>query len=88
MRLFGDWRAAPLPVEAWPEIFPRLTPQDMAETIRAKVDEIASDPAVRTSIGAYLNPLFKAYAEEMGRGGEGAPLPDPRLTRFFLFMGE
>jgi hypothetical protein len=88
MRLFGEWRAAPLPVEAWPDIFARLAPQGMTETIRAKVEEIAPDPAVRTSIGAYLNPLFKAYAEEMGRGGEGAPPTDPRLTRFFLFMGE
>jgi len=82
--LDGAWRAEPLPVEAWPELFPRLRPVAVEASVTSWLDEAFPGAPWRSRVDDLLRPLFQDYVEEMRPFGETGP-PEPRLTRFFLF---
>ena len=83
----GRWVAEPLPVELWHSIFPLLTPSVMKETVFAHAAVIAPEEEKRTLLMAYLDPVSRAYDEEVSPFAASGP-PDPALVRFFLFSGK
>lgn len=83
----GEWAVEPLSLGRWPELFPRLDPKSMEAAIRSRVAKKVPGDSNRNAALAYLEPLFRAYADEMGPFIDKAP-PDPGLLGFFLFAEE
>ncbi len=81
----GSWEPIPLPLAAWPELFPRLSPPVLAESIRNWISRVLPVSMSPVSVRAYVNPLLKAYEEEIGRYEQVQYPPDPRMVRFVLF---
>jgi hypothetical protein len=84
-QLEGNWRPEPLHVRAWPGLFPRLEPQALEETIRSWIAQTAPQSSSHVSVRAYLNPLFKAYTEEVRTYYENQHSLDPGMVKHFLF---
>ncbi len=83
----GEWTVEPLELDLWRERFPGLEPNQLGVRIRAWVRGSLQDAARRESAMAYLEPLFRAYEEEVG-SFVGKDPPDPALLGFFLFADE
>ncbi|NSW86606.1 MAG: hypothetical protein HPY84_09830 [Syntrophobacteraceae bacterium] len=84
LRLTGRWEVEPIQVHAWDVDFVRLDPAVLEEIIRDWIAEVFERDRKHVHAAAYLDPLFKAYATEMGAFSNGSP-PDARMVRFFLF---
>jgi hypothetical protein len=82
--LDGERVLKPIPVTAWPELFPLVKPEALEEAVRSWVDGIVSDPTQRALVYAYLNPLLQLYGQEMAPFLGGDP-PEPRMVNYFLF---
>jgi hypothetical protein len=80
----GERVLEPIPVTAWPELFPLVKPEALGKAVRSWVDGLVSDPTQRSLVEAYLNPLLRQYGEEMAPFLHGNP-PDPRMVKHFLF---
>ncbi len=80
----GTWEVGPIAVGRWAELFCRLGPAVMEQAIRSWVNRIVPDAQQRDLIGAYLDPLFQEYAQEISPFFPDRP-PDPRLVKFFIF---
>jgi hypothetical protein len=83
----GNWEVTPIKVQRWTELFGFLGPDALEQIIRARVEQILPDARQRDLVGAYLNPLFQDYAQEMAPFFPDHP-PDPRLVKFFIFEEE
>ncbi|GLI34527.1 DUF6178 family protein [Desulforhabdus amnigena] len=83
----GEWVVKPLAITKWPAAFSMLLPDPLEKLIRSWIDRIVPDASQREMVSAYLDPLFREYAEEMRPFTGGTP-PDPRLVKHFLFSAD
>jgi hypothetical protein len=80
----GHWQHTPLPVAAWGEIFPRLSPELLETALHVHLHRLLADEAAFTRALTYLDPVLSRYRTETGSFGPGQ-LPEPGLVPFFLF---
>lgn len=80
----GVWRATPLPVAAWPEILPRLTPEALSGVVAEQLNTLLPTAEERHRAARYLKPIFARYHGEM-EALDPRQLPDPRFIHLFLF---
>ena len=83
----GEWRCFPLPVAAWPEIFPQLSPRNLEGALQEQLRVLLPPEEERARAVEYLDPVLARYRTETGSFGAGQ-LPDPKLVPFFLFTTE
>jgi hypothetical protein len=78
------WEVEPVGLNGWLEVFSRLDPRTMVESIRTWVEGIVQEESQRSLVADYLDPLLQDYVQEMASFSSENP-PDPRLIRFFIF---
>jgi hypothetical protein len=78
------WEVEPMGLNGWLEVFSRLDPRTMVESIRTWVEGIVQEESQRSLVADYLDPLLQDYVQEMASFSSENP-PDPRLIRFFIF---
>jgi hypothetical protein len=83
----ASWRHDPLPVAAWPMIFPRLTPERLETALHDHCRQLLADEEQAARAVRYFEPVLARYRTETGSFGPGQ-LPDPKLVPFFLFTIE
>jgi hypothetical protein len=83
----GRWEVAPIKVSGWSELFGLFNPQVMEQAIRSWVQQSVPEVDQQNLVAAYLDPLFREYAQEMSPFLPDNP-PDPRLVKFFIFEEE
>jgi hypothetical protein len=83
----GRWQIQLLTVGLWNDAYPHLAPKSVEETIGIWLKEQIPDDTQRSPVLVYLQPLLRAYREEIAVvGPEG--IPDPRYVTFFLFSDD
>lgn len=80
----GKWEVVPIPVEEWEAVFPLLKENPLEDRIRSWVEQTVPQATQRNLLGAYLEPLYKVWAEDSKPREEGGA-PDPRFVRLLLF---
>ncbi|NLI81025.1 MAG: hypothetical protein GX443_04970 [Deltaproteobacteria bacterium] len=79
------WNLEPIVLGEWPDLFPRLVPEELAATLFQGLNSWVADNAEGHMLQNYMQPVLDAYAREMEPFLQERKVPDPRLVRFFLF---